>query len=86
MAMPIATFGVRSSPCHNERICRVDAQRGVAVDAQGFVEAGNQHQQPDGRTCGNVAQRIEQVVATQIGDDEMVIVEHFDEPGWPATR
>ena len=62
------------------------ADRGRAVDAQRVVEPGDEEQQPDLRVVDHVLQRVEAVVAAEVGDCDVGVVEHRDEPGWAATR
>ena len=64
---------------------RFIAQLGRAVDAQSLVKAWHKKQQPQTWVVDQIAQTIQPVVATGIGDEQRIGVCGHDEAGLAAT-
>ena len=59
---------------------------GSSVDAKCLVESGDHEQQCHVRVDDEVLERVEAVVAGQIGPRQALAVEHGDEPRGTAPR
>ena len=73
----------RSTILHRTRIehGRIGGDAGVSIHSQRLVDARYQEQQTDPGSIDDVGERVEQVVTRQVGDRDVVIVEHDHEAG-----
>ena len=83
---PIAAFGRRSFTAHASSTGSVGGEAGVPVDPQRLVDARDEEEQADAGPVHDVGDRVEQVVAGEVGDREVLVVEHDDEARRTALR
>ena len=66
--------------------CGVGGDVGGAVDAEGFLGAGDEEEKADGGVGEDVGQGVETVVAAPVGEGEGRVIEDVDEAGSIAAR
>ena len=80
------SFGVLPSTASGSSSAASVGEHGAPVDAERVADAGDQEQQPDVRVREDVAQRVGELVAGPLGDEQRSLVEDVDEAGRIAAR
>jgi len=65
---------------------RIGDNPGRAIQAQRLVLAGDEHEQARPPGADHPAEAVDQVVAVQVGNGDVVVVEDPHEAGWPTPR